>query len=84
MVAATLTEPQVATGLEAGLRYWLTFAVDGDFEPTIYSVTMGGFGVVVYLATIVLATWLVFGVSRSPAGPTSLQYPDHDADPVGT
>jgi hypothetical protein len=84
MIAATLTEPQVATGLEAGLRYWLAFAFEGDFEPTIYSVTMGGFGVVLYLATVVAAAWLVFKVRRSPSRPASLQYPGTDADPVGT
>lgn len=64
MVLATVTEPQVATQLEAGLRYWLMFAFEGDFEPTIYGVVFGSAGWVVYLASIGAAIYFLGRVSR--------------------
>lgn len=84
MVAATITEPQVATGLEAGLRYWLTFAAEGDFEPTIYSLALGSFSWVVYLGTIAAAVYFLVRVARRPVGTPSLQYPVPDTDSVET
>jgi hypothetical protein len=65
MVLATLTEPQVATALEAGLRYWLTFALDGDFEPTVYSISFGGFGWIVYLASVAVSGYFLFRMARA-------------------
>jgi len=55
MVLATLTEPQMATQFEAGLRYWLQLAAQGDFEPTVYSMGLGSWGWVLYLASIAAA-----------------------------
>jgi hypothetical protein len=80
MVAATLTEPQVATQLEAGLGYWFTFAAEGDFEPTIYSVTLGDFGWMLYLATIAVAGYFVHRVAKTPSDAAPIQY--RDSDPV--
>lgn len=68
MILATLTEPQVATHLEGGIRYWLVVAGRGDWEPTVYNFAFGGFGWVVYAATIAGAVWLVARSMRKPTG----------------
>jgi hypothetical protein len=63
MVVATLTEPQMGTDFEAGLRYWLILATDGDFEPTVWSVAFGSLGWALYLVSIAAAVFLLVRVA---------------------
>lgn len=67
MVAAMLTEPQLGTQFEAGLRHWVMLASEGQFEPTVYSLTFGGAGWVVYMASLAAAGYLLFRWSSLPA-----------------
>lgn len=65
MILATLTEPQVATQLEGGLRYWLVVAGRGDFEPTVYNFAIGNLGWVLYGASVAVVLILLVRAIRS-------------------
>lgn len=76
MVAATLTEPQMGTQFEAGLRYWLTLAVQGNLEPTVYSVVAPGFAWVIYPASVLAAGYLLIRTGAT------WPVPDTDTSPT--
>lgn len=59
IVAATLTEPQLASQFEAGLRFWLTRLVGGEFTSTVYTLAVGGWGWAVHIMSVAVAgLWL--------------------------
>ena len=64
MIAATLTEPQMATQFEAGLRYWLMLIFRGDVEPTIYGLGLGPAGVWAYFGSIVVVVILLLRITQ--------------------
>lgn len=79
MLAATVTEPQLASQFEAGLRYWISRAVRGEFTTTVYTLAVGSWGWLLHGVTVGLAGYVLVRAHGVIPGSGSRSKPTVDA-----
>ena len=65
MSVATLTEPQLGSHFEAGLRFWLTRLVGSELTNTVYTLVVNGWGWLVHALTVGWAGFLLIRAAHS-------------------
>lgn len=72
MVLATVTDPQLSSSFQAGLRHWVEELLAGHLAPTVWTLLAGGMGWLIHVATIAavgLVLWRVSSDARTAEEP---------------